>query len=227
MTSRWCLHPFKRLLDCSTALLMLCLLTSVIGAISVLVMATMGRPVFFCQVRSGRAGVPFMLWKFRTMAAPLDSAGHEIPEGDRITRLGRWLRSSSLDELPQLMHVVQGTMSLVGPRPLLPRYLDRYSPAQRRRLTVRPGLTGLAQTQGRNSLIWEQRFRLDVVYVESASFLLDARIICRTIVRLLRPTGISAVGHPTSPEFLGAPIEGPDRGAAPVSDHQAGPRSES
>jgi lipopolysaccharide/colanic/teichoic acid biosynthesis glycosyltransferase len=165
--------------------------------IAALVRLTMGSPVLFRQQRPGRHGAMFELMKFRTMR---DGRGSDA---ERITRLGRFLRSTSLDELPELINVLRGDMSLVGPRPLLPHYLERYSPEQARRHEVKPGLTGLAQVEGRNALSWEERFEIDVRYVDTWTVVGDLRIIARTVWSVLRREGITAEGHVTMPEFRG------------------------
>lgn len=166
-----------------------------LGALAVLV--SMGRPVLFVDERSGLGGVPFRMFKLRTMRPG------EGSDAARTTRAGRILRKLSIDELPQLWHVLAGEMALVGPRPLPVRYLPRYSEAQRRRLDVRPGITGLAQVMGRNAISWDQKFAYDIEYVEKRSFLLDARIALLTIARLLRPKGVDASREVTMPEFTG------------------------
>jgi len=171
--------------------------------------ATMGSPVLFKQQRPGQDGKPFEVFKFRTMR---DALPHETgPDHDakRITRLGAFLRRSSIDELPQLVNVLRGEMSLVGPRPLMMRYYDRYSLEQRRRHDVLPGLTGWAQVNGRNTISWEEKFVLDVWYVDNWSLALDARILARTVGMVLRGDGISSEGHATMPEFMGSTREGP------------------
>lgn len=165
--------------------------------LAALIRATMGSPVLFRQQRPGRDAVMFELMKFRTMR---DGDG---TDAERITRLGRFLRSTSLDELPELINVLRGDMSLVGPRPLLPQYLERYSPEQARRQEVKPGLTGLAQVEGRNALSWEERFEIDVRYVDTWTVPGDLRIIVRTVWSVLRREGIAAEGHVTMPEFRG------------------------
>ena len=170
-------------------------------AIGVAIRVAMGRPVLFSQLRPGLGGRPFRLYKFRTMAATTDDAGTLLPDGERITPLGAFLRRSSLDELPELWNVVRGDMSLVGPRPLLMEYLDRYNATQARRHEVRPGLTGLAQVEGRNALPWDERFELDVAYVDSASLRLDLGILLRTVPATLRGRGISEPGHATARLF--------------------------
>jgi len=193
----------KRLFDIVCAFVGLAVLSPVLGMISFLICMTLGSPVLFCQVRPGRLGLPFTLMKFRSMKDLRDKDGRLLSDGERLTELGRFLRTSSLDELPQLLNVLRGDMSLVGPRPLLMEYLDRYTPEQSRRHEVRPGITGWAQVNGRNALSWEEKFRLDVWYVDHASILLDLRILCLTLLRVIRPSGISSQGHATMPEFMG------------------------
>ena len=161
------------------------------------------RPVLFRQRRTGWQEREFCIFKFRTMTDAHDAAGHPLPDAQRLTPLGRWLRRTSLDELPQLLNVLRGEMSLVGPRPLLPRYLPRYSAAQRQRHRVRPGLTGWAQVQGRNAISWEEKFALDQWYVEHQSLALDLRILARTVGRVWRGSGVSAEGAATMDEFWG------------------------
>jgi lipopolysaccharide/colanic/teichoic acid biosynthesis glycosyltransferase len=182
---------------------LLALLLPLLAAIAVAILVTMGRPVCFRQSRSGRNGARFTLLKLRTMEEDLDPEGSPLDDGARLTRLGRWIRASSLDELPQLWNVLRGEMSLVGPRPLLPQYLDRYSQFQRRRLEVMPGITGWAQIHGRNALAWEPRFQFDVWYVDHWSLWLDSRILVRTLGSIVKREGISAGEHPTMPEFQG------------------------
>jgi lipopolysaccharide/colanic/teichoic acid biosynthesis glycosyltransferase len=165
--------------------------------LAVAIRLTMGSPVLFRQVRPGLDGRSFTILKFRTMRSG------DGTDAERITRLGRFMRETSLDELPELLNVLRGDMSLVGPRPLLVAYLDRYSPEQARRHEVRPGLTGLAQVSGRNATTWEQRFALDVEYVDTRSMALDLRIIGRTVRAVVTREGISAEGHATMPEFTG------------------------
>lgn len=189
-TPRW-----KRLFDVLVSGTLLLVLSPVIAAVSALIRRSMGPPVLFRQQRPGLGGRIFTLYKFRTM---IDGPG---TDAERLTDVGRFVRSTSLDELPQLWNVLKGDMSLVGPRPLLPQYLERYSERQARRHEVRPGITGLAQVSGRNALTWEDRFELDVQYVEKLSPILDARIVGRTILSVLRREGISASEHATMPEF--------------------------
>jgi len=187
----------KRTFDIAVVLLTAALWGPLLLVIAWGVAAKMGRPVFFRQERSGKNGAPFTLIKFRTMRAG------DGPDAERLTGFGRFLRASSLDELPELLNVLRGEMSLVGPRPLLPRYLPRYSKTQARRHDVRPGLTGWAQVNGRNALSWADRFALDVWYVEHQSLFLDVKILWLTVWQVLRRTGISAEGHATMPEFMG------------------------
>jgi lipopolysaccharide/colanic/teichoic acid biosynthesis glycosyltransferase len=163
----------------------------------------MGSPVIFRQKRGGFANTSFDFYKFRTMTDQRDSAGNLLPDADRLTPLGAWLRKTSLDELPQLWNVVRGDMSLVGPRPLLDKYLCRYDATQRRRHDVRPGITGWAQVNGRNSLSWPEKFALDVWYVENRSLKLDFQILWRTLVVMLRRDGVNHASSATMPEFLG------------------------
>ncbi|MDP3071632.1 MAG: sugar transferase [Opitutaceae bacterium] len=169
--------------------------------VAVLVRAKLGAPVFFRQRRPGRDAVIFELIKFRTMRDTRDAAGRLLPDAERLTAFGRWLRSTSLDELPELVNVLRGEMSLVGPRPLLVQYLDRYTPRQARRHEVRPGLTGLAQVMGRNALSWEEKFEWDVRYVETRGFWLDAKIILLTFKAVLGRGGVNASGEATMSEF--------------------------
>jgi sugar transferase EpsL len=194
----------KRGLDVLCAGLGLIAVSPVILGIAVLIRLTMGSPVLFRQVRPGKAAKPFTLFKFRTMEDLFDTAGKLLPDSERLTALGRWLRSTSLDELPQLWNVVRGDLSLVGPRPLLSRYLGRYSPEQARRHEVKPGITGWAQVNGRNAITWEEKFQLDVWYVDHQSLILDLRILLLTLWHTIRREGISSSGHATMPEFMGS-----------------------
>lgn len=171
----------------------------------------LGSPVLFRQERPGKGGVPFELLKFRTMTEARGPDGSPLPDGARLTPFGRLLRASSLDELPELWNVVRGEMSLVGPRPLLMEYLPRYSPEQARRHEVLPGLTGLAQIQGRNALGWEERFALDLEYIERRSLRLDLAIIARTVIEVLRRRGIAARADGTTPPFRGPDAPPPAR----------------
>ncbi|WP_308209601.1 sugar transferase [Micromonospora sp. RHAY321] len=194
--------PGKRIFDAVLAAVLLVLVAPVLVVVAVLVMVGLGRPVLFRQCRAGLHGRPFEVVKFRTMRPPNHGRGL-VGDGDRLTPLGRWLRATSLDELPTLWNVLRGDMSLVGPRPLLPEYLDRYSPDQARRHEVRPGITGLAQVRGRNSLSWEEKLDLDVRYVDSRNLRLDLSILVTTARTVLRREGINAAGSATAPEFLG------------------------
>jgi len=199
----------SRVLDVVLGVLVLAVTWPVLLAVAVAIRATMGSPVLFRQQRAGRDGGTFELVKFRTMrtAAP----GDDGPETDeaRLTRLGRLLRATSLDELPTLMNVLRGDMSLVGPRPLPVRYLPRYSPAHARRHEVRPGITGWAQTNGRNALTWDDQLDMDVWYVDNKSPALDVRIMVATVTSVLRRDGISHEGHATRPEFPGSGVDSP------------------
>jgi len=174
-------------------------------AIAAVVRLDVGRPVLFRQRRPGLNGTPFMLLKFRTMRNTRDSSGNPLADADRLTRIGRFLRSTSLDELPELWNVLKGDMSLVGPRPLLMRYLDRYTPEQARRHDVRPGMTGLAQVGGRNALTWQQKFALDIEYVDNCSWRLDVTILARTARDVLARRNVNQPGHATAQEFMGTP----------------------
>ncbi|SBV26799.1 Sugar transferase involved in LPS biosynthesis (colanic, teichoic acid) [Micromonospora krabiensis] len=194
----------KRIVDATVAAILLVLVAPIVAAVAVLVAVGLGRPVLFRQCRSGLHGVPFEVVKFRTMRPPDPSRGL-VGDGARLTPLGRWLRATSLDELPTLWNVLRGDMSLVGPRPLLPEYLDRYSPWQARRHEVRPGVTGLAQVRGRNSLSWEEKLDYDVEYVDTRCLRLDLSILVATVRTVLRREGITASGADTAPEFLGSP----------------------
>lgn len=193
----------KRLFDLAVAVPALVVLGPVLGVLALLVRWQLGAPVLFRQQRPGLHGRPFTLYKFRTMTEARDAEGRLLPDAERLTPFGRFLRSTSLDELPELFNVVRGDMSLVGPRPLLMQYLERYTPTQRRRHEVRPGITGWAQVNGRNALDWPQRLALDVWYVDHLSFALDLRIIFITMVKILRREGISEPGQATMREFMG------------------------
>jgi lipopolysaccharide/colanic/teichoic acid biosynthesis glycosyltransferase len=194
----------KRLFDVVVVAVGAFVALPVIVVIAGLVRIFMGSPVLFRQVRPGRGGVAFELVKFRTMAEAIGKDGHPLPDAERLSRVGSWLRRTSLDELPELWNVLRGDMSLVGPRPLLMEYLPLYSPRQARRHEVRPGLTGWAQVNGRNALSWEEKFELDVWYVENQTFWLDLRILLKTIGAVLGSHGISAVGEATVQRFTGS-----------------------
>jgi sugar transferase EpsL len=177
-----------------------------IGLVSFGVAAALGRPVIFAQERPGLGGRTFRLYKFRTMTSERDRAGELKPDDERLTGFGRVLRTLSLDELPQLWHVVRGDMSLVGPRPLLVEYLDRYSPRQARRHEVLPGITGWAQVNGRNALTWEQKFEYDVWYVDNISLAVDIRILLKTLASVARRRGITPVDSASVPIFRGSKL---------------------
>jgi len=172
--------------------------------VSVLSFAYLGPPAIFRQKRPGRNGEVFELVKFRTMRNDKDDQGRLLPDELRLTKYGRLLRSLSLDELPQLLNVLKGEMSLVGPRPLLVQYLDRYTPDQARRHEVRPGITGWAQVNGRNAVSWDERFSMDVWYVDNLSFKLDVQIVLMTLAKVFKRSGVTAEGHVTMPEFMGS-----------------------
>ncbi len=193
----------KRLFDLIAAALALVLLAPLLIVLALLVRRRLGAPMLFRHRRPGRGGRIFMLYKFRTMIEARDAAGRILPDAERLTPFGAWLRATSLDELPTLWNVLRGDMSLVGPRPLLVEYLDRYSPAQARRHEVRPGITGWAQVNGRNALSWENKFELDVWYVDHRTLALDLRILLMTVAKVFRRDGISAPGSATMPEFTG------------------------
>lgn len=192
----------KRALDLAVAVPVLVLTAPVQAMTAVAVRVTLGTPVLFRQERPGLHGRRFTMVKFRTMLLP-DQVGGTTDDDVRLTTVGRVLRATSLDELPTLLNVLRGDMSLVGPRPLLVEYLDRYTPTQARRHEVRPGLTGLAQVGGRNQQTWDERLRLDVEYVDTWTFAGDLRILARTFGAVLRRDGISAAGHATMPRFTG------------------------
>jgi lipopolysaccharide/colanic/teichoic acid biosynthesis glycosyltransferase len=191
----------KRILDAALAAAGLVVLSPVILVVAAVVALTMGSPVLFRQARPGLRGAPFQLVKFRTMR-PGSGAFSASDDADRLTPIGRWLRATSLDELPTLWNVVRGDMSLVGPRPLLVAYLDRYTPEQARRHEVRPGVTGLAQVRGRNGLGWAEKFEYDVWYVDHRCLRLDARILGETLLAVLRRDSITAEGCATAHEFM-------------------------
>jgi sugar transferase EpsL len=193
----------KRAFDLLAATLALLLLSPLLLLICLLILLLDGPPVLFRQARPGLSGRPFEIIKFRTMTPLSDSAGTQMPDSARLTRLGRWLRGFSLDELPELINVARGDMSIVGPRPLLMEYLPLYTPEQMRRHAVHPGLTGWAQIHGRNALDWPERFKLDIWYVDHRSFLLDLKIIFVTIWKVFSRQGISQPGRATTDYFRG------------------------
>lgn len=194
----------KRLIDVTASAAGLVATAPVTVPAAAAIWATMGRPIFFRQERPGLHGKPFKMLKFRTMRAPRAGEDPLKTDADRITRLGALLRATSVDELPTLINVLSGELSLVGPRPLLMRYLDRYTPEQARRHEVKPGVTGWTQVNGRNALSWDEKFRLDVWYVDHRSLALDLKILGMTVGKVLGRDGISAAGQATMPEFMGS-----------------------
>ena len=198
----------KRAIDLVLSLLLLALFWWVLAIVAVLARVMLGSPVLFRQPRPGRDEKVFNLYKFRTMTDERDADGNLLPDERRLTKFGRALRSTSLDELPEVFNIVKGDMSIVGPRPLLVEYLPLYSVEQRQRHNVRPGLTGLAQVNGRNSISWDEKFRYDLEYVNNVSLGLDVSIFFKTILAALRRTGISAEGEVTMPEFKGSASKG-------------------
>ena len=194
----------KRVIDVVGASTALVLLSPLLAVVALLVRVRMGTPVLFRQQRPGRGGRPFVMTKFRTMTDRRDAAGALLPDADRLTALGKWLRRTSVDELPELLNVVHGDMSLVGPRPLLMEYLPLYSDEQARRHEVRPGITGWAQVNGRNAVTWDEKFALDVWYVDHRSTRLDVEILAKTVSQVFSGHGVSAPGHATMEPFRGS-----------------------
>jgi len=194
----------KRIFDLIIAVPGLIVLSPLLGVIGLILLIRQGRPVLFTQPRGGLNGQVFYIYKFRTMREAYDENGQPLPDEKRISKIGRFLRATSLDELPELINVLKGEMSIVGPRPLMAKYLERYSPEQMRRHEANPGITGWAQVNGRNLLTWEDRFRLDVWYVEHWSLGLDLRILALTLLKVLRREGISEPGQATMTEFMGS-----------------------
>lgn len=199
----WYCRWGKRHFDMALSIPALILLSPIMAVIAILVRAGLGSPVLFRQERPGLHGRPFTLLKFRTMTDARDYDDEPLPDSERLTPLGRFLRRSSLDELPELINVLRGEMSLVGPRPLLTQYLDRYTPEHARRHEVRPGITGWAQVNGRNAITWKEKFNLDVWYVDHMSFWLDLKILILTLIKVLRREGITGGGQATMSEFMG------------------------
>lgn len=193
----------KRLFDILGSAIGLVLLSPVLAVVAFLIWRQMGAPVLFQQTRPGLNGKPFEMVKFCSMRDAVDAKGNPLPDSERLTKLGQFLRASSLDELPELWNVLKGDMSIVGPRPLLMEYLPLYSPEQARRHEVRPGVTGWAQINGRNAISWDQKFALDVWYVDNRSLWLDLKIIWLTIRKVFKREGISATGEATMPKFTG------------------------
>ena len=199
--------PFKlrkRIVDLTLSIFALFSLTPLVLIIAVLVRMRVGSPVFFRQERPGLHGRPFTIYKFRTMKDEQDKNGKLLPDGDRLTPLGQFLRKTSMDELPELFNVIKGDMSIIGPRPLLMQYLDRYTHEQARRHEVKPGITGWAQVNGRNAITWEDKFKLDVWYVDNQSLWLDLKIIGLTVWKILKGEGINQPGQTTMQEFIGS-----------------------
>ena len=196
----------KRLIDFLISTFALLLLSLPLFALAWLIRLKLGSPIFFMQVRPGRYGDPFRMVKFRTMTNTLGLDGKLLPDTERLTPLGRFLRASSIDELPELWNVLKGDMSLVGPRPLLMEYLPLYSPEQSRRHLMRPGITGWAQVNGRNTLSWEEKFKLDVWYVDNQNMLLDTKILLLTVRKVFVREGISAAGEATMRKFTGSQL---------------------
>jgi lipopolysaccharide/colanic/teichoic acid biosynthesis glycosyltransferase len=201
------LPVIKRIFDLALTTPGAILISPIILIIALLVRVKLGAPVLFRQVRPGLGGKLFTLYKFRSMRDAMDANGQPLPDSERLTRFGRFLRATSLDELPELWNVLRGEMSLVGPRPLLVEYLPLYSPEQARRHEVRPGITGWAQINGRNAISWQDKFALDVWYVDHWSLWLDIRILALTLLKAIRREGISAPGEATAPLFTGNPKE--------------------
>ena len=191
----------KALVDRLVAILALVVLSPLLVPLALLVRINLGRPIFFRQQRPGLRGRPFNILKFRTMTDDRDAQGNLLPDAQRLTPFGRWLRSTSLDELPELINIARGDMSIVGPRPLLMRYLPLYTPEQSRRHLVKPGLTGWAQINGRNAISWEEKFRLDTWYVDHWSLWLDLKIILLTVIKVVRREDISEQNQATMSEF--------------------------
>lgn len=193
----------KRLVDLILGLIATVLLSPILIITAILVSRKLGSPIFFTQVRPGKDGKPFKMVKFRTMRDAIDAQGNPLPDSERLTPFGRRLRSTSIDELPELWNVIKGEMSLVGPRPLLMEYLPLYSPEQATRHDLKPGMTGWAQINGRNAISWEDKFKLDTWYVQHQSLWLDIKIMALTVKKVLVRDGISAEGEATMPRFLG------------------------
>jgi sugar transferase EpsL len=197
-------RDIKGVADRLIAGLILLLVFPVILGVAIAILCLLGRPIIFTQPRPGQGGKVFRFYKFRTMTSACDPAGNLLPDDQRLTPFGLFLRQTSLDELPQLLNILRGEMSFVGPRPLLVKYLDRYSPQQARRHEVKPGITGLAQVNGRNAISWEEKFDLDVWYIDHWSLGLDLKILMLTAWKVLQQDGIIQDGYTTSEEFMGS-----------------------
>jgi len=193
----------KRALDLSLGFALFIVVAPFMGLIAILILLSLGKPVLFRQLRLGKDNLPFILYKFRTMSQEYDQAGRLLPDDSRISGLGRFLRDLSLDELPELFNVIKGDMSLVGPRPLLMEYQDRYTPEQARRHEMKSGITGWAQVNGRNAITWEEKFKYDLWYVDHWSLWLDIKIIFLTIIKVIKGEGINQPGQATMEEFKG------------------------
>ena len=200
-------NHLKRSVDLCIAALGLIVTAPALLLLAIAVKTRLGSPVFFVHTRPGFRGRPFRMLKFRTMTDARDARGNPLPDGARLTRFGRFLRSTSLDELPELWNVLIGDMSLVGPRPLLTEYLELYTPAQAHRHDVRPGITGLAQINGRNALTWDEKFAFDLEYVRSYSFGTDVRILLRTLGQVISRRGVTQPGHASAERFMGSAIQ--------------------
>ena len=198
-------HFIKRTIDIIFSLAVLLILAPVLLITAVIIRAKLGSPVLFRQQRPGLGGRPFRLIKFRTMTDQRDSTGNLLPDESRLPAFGRFLRSTSLDELPELFNVLKGDMSIIGPRPLMMKYLGRYTPEQARRHDVKPGITGWAQVNGRNAISWEDKFKLDVWYVDNWTLWLDLVILLKTIAAIFKREGITQQGRATMDEFMGTP----------------------
>ncbi|OSO97087.1 hypothetical protein B7O87_01000 [Cylindrospermopsis raciborskii CENA303] len=207
MTQIFTENHTKNFLDWFVAILFLTLTSPLLLVITILVRIKLGTPVLFSQQRPGLKGRPFTILKFRTMIDKRDAHGNLLPDSARLTPFGRWLRSTSLDELPELLNVIRGEMSFVGPRPLLMKYLNLYTPEQMRRHNMKPGITGWAQVNGRNALEWEEKFKLDLWYIDHWSLMLDLRILFITVVKVIKRQGISSSNHATMGEFTGANLK--------------------
>ena len=196
-------HIVKRILDILASAIILILISPILIVIAAVIRLSIGAPVIFSQMRPGLMGKPFKIYKFRTMTNAKDKHGELLPDEERSTRMGQWIRSLSLDELPEFFNVLRGDMSLVGPRPLLMRYLPRFSAEQSRRHELKSGITGWAQINGRNDISWDERLAMDVWYVDNASFMLDMYILFKTVWKVILRDGVSQEGHFSSPEFWG------------------------
>ena len=204
-------YSLKRVLDVLISVMILLSLSPIYLLLAILVYRKLGAPILFKQERPGLYGKPFTMYKFRTMRNAYDSHGKPLPDAERMTSLGQFLRSTSLDELPEFYNVLKGDMSTVGPRPLLMQYLDRYSPDQGRRHELRPGITGWAQINGRNAITWEKKLALDVWYVDQCSLWLDVKIIALTVWKVFRREGINQQGVVTMTEFMGSQAPSNDK----------------